>query len=65
MSRLFDTEQEASDHKTQHQMFQVVPEYLRCYRKWALVFPIKAHVTVIPHTQDDKPSTQRPEGRSH
>lgn len=50
MSVLFKTKQEAIDYKEKHQLFVRVPEYIEFERKWALVFPIKAHVTVIPHT---------------
>lgn len=50
MKSYFGTEQEANNYKEKHQLFGRVPEYIQSAGKWALVFPIKAHVTVIPHT---------------
>lgn len=50
---LFDTEQEALAYKETHQLFGRVPEFIEGRGKWALNFPLEAHVTVIPHTQAD------------
>jgi hypothetical protein len=50
MASLFKTEQETCEYRERHQLFQRVPEYIEGTGKWALVFPLKAHVTVIPHT---------------
>lgn len=47
---LFDTEQEAQDFKDANHLHVRVPEKMAT-GKWALVFPLKAHVTVVPHTQ--------------
>lgn len=50
MKQWFKTEQEANEYKEKHQLFARVPEYIKGYEKWALVFPLKAHVTVRqPH----------------
>jgi hypothetical protein len=46
----FDSEQEALDHKTAHQLFGLEPEYLEPWKKWALIFPLKCHVTVRHQT---------------
>lgn len=51
MPSLFKTEQEANDYKEKHQLFVRVPEPISGTGMWALVFPIKAHVTVVPHTE--------------
>jgi hypothetical protein len=51
MASLFKTEQEANEYKEKHQLFGRVPEYIKGTGKWALNFPLKAHVTVIPHTE--------------
>lgn len=42
----FDTEQEANDYKREHQLFQRVAVPLIGRGKWALIFPIEAHITV-------------------
>lgn len=53
MRQKFDTEQEALEYKDKHQLFGRVPAYLQGYDKWALVYPLKAHVTVLqPHQND-------------
>lgn len=50
MKNLFDTEQEAKEYKEKHQLFVRVPAYIQGRDKWALVFPLKAHLTVRqPH----------------
>jgi len=43
----FNSEQEANDYKTKHQLFSRVVEPISGTGKWALVFPIEAHLTVI------------------
>lgn len=52
MPNLFNTEQEANEYKEKHQLFGRVPEYIEGTGKWGLVFPLKAHVTVIPHVHE-------------
>lgn len=52
MNSRFDTEEEARTFMNEHKVFVRQPERLAC-GKWALVFPLKAHVTVIPHTSPD------------
>lgn len=42
----FDTEQEANDYKREHQLLQRVAVPLFGRGKWALIFPIEAHITV-------------------
>lgn len=50
MKSTFDSEQEALDYKATHQLFGRVPEQIAGTTKWALNFPLKAHVTVCqPH----------------
>ena len=43
----FDTEQDALRHKEAHQLTQRVPEFIQGRGKWALVFPISAHLQVV------------------
>jgi hypothetical protein len=45
MNKLFNTEQDALAYKVKHQLFILVPEYIECYGKFALVFPLKCHVS--------------------
>lgn len=49
-SGYFLTEQAANEYKVNNKLFGRVPEYSPG-RGWALVFPIKANIQVIPHTQ--------------
>lgn len=37
----FETKDEALKYKAERQIYNMVPEYLTCVKKWALVFPIK------------------------
>jgi len=46
MKEYFDTEEEAKEYKEKHQLYVRIPEYIKFRNKWALVFPIKAHLTV-------------------
>jgi hypothetical protein len=48
MKERFNSEQEAKEYKEKHQLFGRVPVPLVGTRKWALVFPLEAHVTVLP-----------------
>lgn len=49
MNQVFDSEQEAEEYKKTHQIFGRAPEKVAT-GKWALVFPLEAHVTVHqPH----------------
>ncbi len=48
----FETMQQACDYREAHQLFAREAEFIEG-RGWALVFPIKAHVQVIPHAQAD------------
>lgn len=45
---LFKTEQEANEYKDKHQLFGRVAGPVRGTGKWALIFPLKTHVTVVP-----------------
>jgi hypothetical protein len=53
MNSRFETEEEARAFMEKHQVKARQPERLGPSGKWALVFPLKAHVTVIPHTSPD------------
>lgn len=56
---LFDTEQLANDYRRDHRLHQRVAERVSGTDKWALNFPLEAHVTV----QDGAPSESRePQG---
>lgn|GEM_PF-4625614 len=46
MKEYFETEEEAKKYKEKHQLYVRIPEYIECRKKWALVFLIKAHLTV-------------------
>jgi hypothetical protein len=46
MKSLFKTEQEANEYKEKHQLLGRVAEQVKGTGKWALNFPIEAHVTV-------------------
>jgi hypothetical protein len=60
MKELFKSEQEALDYKEKHQIFGRVPEPLAGTKKWALNFPLKAHVTVYqPHAPERNPVPAR------
>jgi hypothetical protein len=50
MPSLFNTEQEAYEYRKVHRLFAMVPEYIEGTGKWGLNFPLKCHVTVVPHT---------------
>lgn len=45
----FASEQAANDNKQQHQAHGLVAVPMTGSSKWALVFPLECHVTVIPH----------------
>lgn len=47
----FNSEQEALAYREKHQLDARVPEFSASYGKWALNFPLKAHVTVRAHQQ--------------
>jgi len=48
-----DSEQEAHEYMKKHQIFNMVAIQPAGYKKWALVFPLEAHVTVSqPHAPD-------------
>lgn len=47
----FPSEQAANEHKEHHQMHGLVAMPLTSSTKWALVFPLECHVTVIPHIE--------------
>lgn len=50
MKSTFNSEKEANDYKDQHQLHGRVAEPITGTSKWALNFPLKAHVTVHqPH----------------
>lgn len=51
VNQLFDSEAEAQRFKAENNVFVRVPELISGRNKWALVFPLKAHVTVVPYTQ--------------
>lgn len=53
MNSHFETEEEARAFMEEHQVTARQPEQLGPSGKWALVFPLKAHITVIPHTSPD------------
>lgn len=57
MKSQFNSEQDANDYKAKHQLYGRVAEKSGSTEKWALVFPIKAFVTVHqPHSpQSAKP----------
>lgn len=46
MKNLFNTKEEAKEYREKHQLWARVPEYIEFRKKWALVFPIKACLTV-------------------
>lgn len=46
MKSLFTTEQEANKYREKNQLFGRVAEPVRGTGKWALNFPLEAHVTV-------------------
>lgn len=50
MKSRFDSKQEADAYKVKHQLYGRVAEPISGTTKWALVFPLKAHLTVRqPH----------------
>jgi hypothetical protein len=54
MPSYFRTEKAANDHKDKHHLFGRVAEFNAGRGKWMLNFPLQAHVTVIPHTQETR-----------
>ena len=42
MKNYFNTREEAEEYRQKKELYIRVPEYLPCFGKWALVFPIKA-----------------------
>jgi hypothetical protein len=42
MKNYFNTREEAEKYRVKHELWVKVPEYIKCVKKWALVFPIKA-----------------------
>lgn len=50
MKSLFNTEQEASTYREKHQLFVMTAHPVNGTGKWALSYPIEAHVTVIDST---------------
>lgn len=42
MKNHFKTKEEAIQYKEKRQLYNRVPEYIPCYQKWALIFPLKA-----------------------
>lgn len=53
MKERFNSEQEALEYKERHQLFGRVAEPLTGTGKWALNFPLEAHVTVHqPHAPE-------------
>jgi len=53
MKEWFVSKEEASEYKQTHQLFGRVPEPITGTGKWALNFPLQAHVTVHqPHSPD-------------
>lgn len=45
MKEWFKSEQEANEYKEKHQLFGRVPEPIEGTGKWALNFPLEAHLT--------------------
>lgn len=50
MKTTFNSEKDALAYRERHHLFGRVPEQLAGSGRWALNFPLKAHVTVAPHT---------------
>lgn len=51
MNKRFDSEEEALEYKETHRIYGRVPEKHEGTGKWALVYPLKCHVTVHqPHS---------------
>jgi hypothetical protein len=46
MKNYFNTKEEAERYRVKHELWVRVAEYIVCRNKWALVFPIKACITV-------------------
>ena len=42
MKNYFDTREKAEEYRQKEELYAMVPEYLTCFGKWALVFKIKA-----------------------
>ena len=42
MKNYFDTREKAEEYRQKEELYVMVPEYLTCFGKWALVFKIKA-----------------------
>jgi hypothetical protein len=47
MKNHFDTREEAEKYKQDHELFIMTVEYIPCFEKWALVFPLKAYITPV------------------
>jgi hypothetical protein len=53
MKEWFNSEEEANEYKETHQLFGRGPEQLTGSGKWALNFPLEAHVTILqPHAYE-------------
>ena len=44
MKNYFYTREEAEEYRREKELYVRVPEYLPCFGKWALVFPIEAKI---------------------
>lgn len=54
MKATFKSEQEALDYRDKHQLVGREARPIMGTNKWALIFPLKAHVTVQqPHCNDE------------
>lgn len=50
----FETKEEALAYKEKHQLYVMIPVYLTCVKKWALVFPVKTYLEVINHNNEER-----------
>lgn len=41
MKEYFDTREEAEEYRKKKELYVRAPEYLPCFKKWALVFQIE------------------------
>lgn len=41
MKNLFNTKEEAEQYRVDHELWVMVPEYITCRKKWALIFLVK------------------------
>lgn len=46
MKNYFNSKEEAEAYRIKYELWVRVPEYIACRNKWALVFPLKAQITV-------------------